>query len=71
MADHTRHDESVTRRYYVLPSPTNVTEVSKVLSAITHDLADLGIDYFDDTVRVEAWDDEIRFSFVRSVTEAR
>ena len=61
MADYTQRDETTTRRIYSLPSPTNWVEVSKVLAAIRKD-DDLTSDY-DDAVTVEAWDDEIRFSF--------
>jgi hypothetical protein len=61
MADYTQRDETKTRRIYSLPSPTNWAEVAKVLNALRQD-ADLKSDY-DDAVTVEAWDDEIRFSF--------
>ena len=64
MADYTWRDETVTRRIYVLPSPTNLTEMSKVTSAITQDLKSLGISYWDNTVMVEASDEEIHLSFV-------
>jgi len=63
MADHTWWDETTTRRIYSLPSPTNWVEVAKVLNAIRLD-DDLTNGDYDDRVIVEAWDDEIRFSFV-------
>jgi hypothetical protein len=64
MADATRRDEVTRRRIYTLHSPTNWVEVSKTLSWVKQDLEALGIKEYDDTVTVEAWDDEIRFSFV-------
>lgn len=61
MADMTIHDETTTRRFYVLHSPTNWVEVSKVLAVLQQD-PDLTSDS-DDAVLVEAWGDEIRFTF--------
>lgn len=63
MADFTYKVETTTRAVYALPSPTNTTEVAKVLAEITQDLQRRHLTYFDDTVTVQAWDDEIRFSF--------
>ena len=63
MADYTRRDETKTRRIYTLPSPTNWTEVSKVLAALQQDPDCQKLGEWDDIVKVEAWDDEIRFSF--------
>lgn len=63
MADYTRRDITTTRRIYVLPSPTNWVEVEKVLSALKQDKERQKVGTFDDTVTVEAFDDEIHFSF--------
>lgn len=62
MADFTQHDQTTTKRIYALPSPTNWAEVGKVLAVIRQD-KDLPPGEWDDTVTVEAWDEEIRFSF--------
>lgn len=61
MADYTRRDITTVVRRYTLPSPTHWVEVEKVMAAISNDLS--GQSTFDDTVRVEAWDDEIRFTY--------
>jgi len=63
MATYTSFEVVERRKVYSLPSPTNGTEVSKVISAIGQELDTRGLKYYDDTIRVEAWDDEIRFSF--------
>lgn len=68
MADYTRRDITTVERRYELPSPTNWVEIEKVLSAIKNDLA--GQRTYDDTVRVEAWDDEIRFTYRISQEQA-
>jgi hypothetical protein len=64
MSEVTRKDETTTRRIYSIPSPTNWTEVSKALAWIRQDVEASGLSEFDDTVTVEAWDDEIRFWFI-------
>lgn len=69
MADYTSFVETTARKVYVLPSPTNAVEVDKVISALEHDLSSRGIKNFDDTVTVEALDDEIRFSYEIEKTE--
>jgi len=63
MADMTQWDETTTRRIYSLKSPTNWVEVSKVLATLSQDKDRKALGDFDDIVTVEAWDDEIRFSF--------
>jgi hypothetical protein len=63
MADMTIRDETTTRRIYTLQSPTNWAEVSKVLGALQQDEDRRKRGDWDDAVIVEAWDDEIRFSF--------
>jgi len=63
MADMTQWDMTTTHRIYSLKSPTNWVEVSKVLSALQHDKDRKALGDHDDIVIVEAWDDEIRFSF--------
>ncbi len=61
MADWTSRIVTTVRKEYTLPSPTNWTEVGKVLAAIRSDLS--AERTYDDTVRVEARDDEIVFWF--------
>ena len=61
MADWTSQIVTTVRKEYTLPSPTNWVEVRKVLAAICNDLS--AEQTYDDTVRVEARDDEIVFSF--------
>ena len=64
MADYTIKTEVSKRIVYTLPSPTVWAEVAKVLNAMKADMEDRGIDTsWDDAAKVEAWDDEIRFSF--------
>jgi hypothetical protein len=63
MADMTQWDETTIRRIYSLKSPTNWVEVSKVLATLRQDEDRMALGDFDDIVTVEAWDDEIRFSF--------
>lgn len=63
MADYTKHDQTTTRRIYSLPTPTNWAQVKKVLSALTEDEDRQRLGGWDHDVRVEAWGDEIRFSF--------
>ena len=63
MADYTKQDQTTTRRIYSLPSPTNWAQVKQVLSALAEDEDRQRLGGWDSDVRVEAWDDEIRFSF--------
>lgn len=64
MAEYTRKDVTTVERRYTLTSPTNWVEVEKVLAGIRNDLS--SVPTYDDTVRVEAWDDEIRFTYTIS-----
>lgn len=61
MAEHTSFTETTTRKVYVLKSPTTWVEVEKVLSALRHEIPN-GAQY-DNTVTVEAYDDEVHFSY--------
>jgi hypothetical protein len=61
MADWTSCVVTTVRKEYTLPSPTNWAEVGKVMAAIATELS--GQRAGDDTVRVEARDDEIAFWF--------
>lgn len=67
MAAYTSRTVTVVTREYVLPSPTNWAEVGKVMSAIRTNLGQERA-CWDDTVTVEARDDEIVFSFQLSKT---
>lgn len=53
---------------YVLPSPTNWTQVQNVLRAIRNDRGGENFTEWDDDVTVAARDDEIVFSFTISET---
>lgn len=68
MADWERHEETTKRVIYSLPSPTNWAEVAKVVAAIRSDLGEEK-SRWDDVVTVEAWDDQIRFSYVVEVAQ--
>lgn len=58
MADYTSFTEVETRQVFVLKTPTNWVEVSKVLNALSHEVGD---DTYDDAVTVDVGDSEIRF----------
>lgn len=65
MADFSTRTEIHTRKVWFLKTPTNWTEVGKVISDISQTLRDTPnlthlLD-FDDTVKVETDDEEIRF----------
>jgi hypothetical protein len=68
MADYTKRDITTVERRYELPSPTNWVEVGKVLNAIQQDFE--GQRTYDDTVKVEAYDDEIHFTYRISQEES-
>lgn len=69
MADYTSRTVTVTRREYVLASPTNWTQTRLVLDVIEGELKALaerkGRPYraWDDLVTVEARDDAVVFSY--------
>lgn len=65
MADYTRNEVTEKRIVYRLRTPTNWTEVSKVLAACQQDLS--ARTHYDDLVTVDVGDDEIRFSFDASL----
>lgn len=68
MADYTRREETTKKVIYVLPSPTNWTEIGKALTAVERERKDKGLpcDY-DDVVTIEAMDDEIHLWFNEDV----
>lgn len=59
MATFTVGTAIVIKKQVFLPSPTNMTEMTKALSFINEDLKERGIKYYDDTVRIESCDDSI------------
>lgn len=61
MADFLQRTRHTARVEYVLPNPTNWAEVGKVFAAIQNDLSELPTG--DDTVTVQATDEEIVFSY--------
>lgn len=65
MADYSVRTVTTTRKEYILPSPSDWGEVGKVMAAIRNQLSDKDARY-DDTVTVEARDDEIVFSYTVS-----
>jgi hypothetical protein len=64
MADWLRKIETTHRVVYTLHSPTNSTEIAKVLTAIDNDeLLDERLKSWDDSVTVTASEAAIEFSF--------
>jgi hypothetical protein len=61
MADWMSRTVTTVRKEYILPSPTNWVEAEKVFAAIRNELNDKRT--YDDTVKIEARDDEIVFWF--------
>ena len=62
MADYERRIERIEREAFVLASPTNWAEVQKVFAAAQRRLEGRGVDrMYDDSVVVEAIDDEVWF----------
>lgn len=66
MSNYTKRRVTNTRVEYVLKSPTNWVDITKVFSAIDNDFTKLNLRNFDDSVRVESRDDEIVFSYLLS-----
>jgi hypothetical protein len=64
MADYTRGEVTQTRVEFVLPSPTNWHEISKVLSSLDQELPN-DRKQWADTVLVEARDEAIVFCYVK------
>ena len=54
---------TIRRAVYTLPNPTNMTEISKLMSLVQDDLKASRIEYWDDTVTMTADDTEITFSY--------
>lgn len=67
MAAFTTRTEKIHRLVWALALPTNMTEVSKTMAAITGQLEAEGASVWDNTVMVEADDDEMRFVVERRV----
>lgn len=63
MADYTFYDVTSVRREYVLRSPSNWSEVSKVIAALEQEITEGDS---DDRVTVEAKGDEIVFWYEKS-----
>ena len=62
MAEYLRREVTPpVRVVYTLPTPSNWTEIAKLMSSIRAELADG--ETFDDTVTVESDDEELRFWF--------
>lgn len=63
------YKETVTTYVYTVPSPTDMSEISKAYAMISNQhhevMGDTAI--YDDTFKIEAFDDEIRISFVGKV----
>jgi hypothetical protein len=69
MADYTFGTEVTYRRVYSLRKPTNWAEVGKVYSAITNEMC--GRPVYDDTVTVDADDENITFAYNLTADEAK
>ena len=63
MADMTFRQEQTRSAVVALATPSNWVEVEKALAEIRNIVRDFGVVVFDDTVRVESDDEEIRFVF--------
>lgn len=61
MADFTRRTETAQRNIISLDLPTNITELLKAANAAHNDAAMYLDQVYDDSVIVEADDEEIRF----------
>lgn len=61
MAGYSTRIENTQRLVIALDLPTNGVEARKALAGMRDELASRGIDEYDDTVTVEADDEELRF----------
>jgi hypothetical protein len=68
MADYTFGTEITYKRVYSLAKPTNWAEVGKVYNAITNEMCNRPV--FDDTVIVDADDENITFTYSLTADEA-
>lgn len=67
MASYYKTKKIITEINYVLETPTNWVEVSKVFSAIKQDLNSAGYKEFDDTVKVESQEGQMVFTYVKDI----
>jgi len=59
VATYTHRVVTVIKKQVILPSPSNMTELTKALTFVNKDLEARGIKYYDDIVTVESFDGEI------------
>lgn len=63
MADGTSYTEVTRVKVYSLKLPTNLTEVSKLMSWAKQAFDATGEKYWDDSITVDSDDEKLRFTF--------
>lgn len=59
MADFMTRTKTITRHEYYLNSPTNAVELNKAISVAIRAAEGAGFRMYDDTVKVESYDDKV------------